>query len=44
MAIVDRWPIWGGFQREDLSEWIRSRGVGVDRKTWPLQEVTIRGI
>ena len=32
MAVEERWPLWGGFQSEDLSEWIRSW----DRKTWPL--------
>ena len=32
MAVVGRWPLWGVFQLEDLSEWIRSQ----DRKTWPL--------
>ena len=24
MAVIERWPLWGGFQQEDLSEWIRS--------------------
>ena len=32
LAVVKRWTLWG-LQKEDLSEWIRSR----DRKTWPLK-------
>ena len=33
MAVEERWPLWVGFQQENLSEWNRSR----DRKTWPLK-------
>ena len=46
MAVVERWPLWGGFQLQDLSEWIRSRG----KKTWPLKrggrcrEVAVSGV
>ena len=32
MAVVERWPLWRGFLKGELSEWIRSQG----RNTWLL--------
>ena len=44
MAVVERWPLWGGFQQQDLSEWIRFKAgqenlAVVER--WPLVDVRL---
>ena len=39
LAAVKRWPSRGGFQQQDLSEWIRSRDTEEDmavEERWPL--------
>ena len=40
MAIVERWLLWGGFKKEDLSEWMAQK-LGQDHVAIVRREVVI---